>query len=265
MSNVQIVNGGQTSNALFEAYQQNPEKIDGVVLLVRIYETRDREISIHIAESTNSQTPIKSRDLRANDFIQRQLEETFRDMEYYYERKRGQYRNQPREQRIDLMAAAQAYLAYYLEQPEVAKKDKARIVGDQYEDIFNEDITAEVMLTPVLLMKLIDQKKRELQAKIRGGGAFEAEELCLIDGGYHVLYMISLLCDQDGVTPSNLGEARERIDRAIQIVGGVVNREMRGSPAFTTSRFFKDAKTKRVLQQELSQAIAVQQGSVPSG
>jgi AIPR protein len=112
MNNVQIVNGGQTSNALFEAYQQDPERINGVVLLVRIYETRDRDISIHIAESTNSQTPIKSRDLRANDFIQRQLEETFRDMGYYYERKRGQYQSQPRDQRVDLMAAGQACLAY---------------------------------------------------------------------------------------------------------------------------------------------------------
>jgi hypothetical protein len=66
MSNIQIVNGGQTSNALFEAFQQDPERCWNVLVLVRVYDTKRREISAKIAESTNSQTPIRSRDLRSN-------------------------------------------------------------------------------------------------------------------------------------------------------------------------------------------------------
>jgi hypothetical protein len=67
MCNVQIVNGGQTSNALFEAAKDDPDKVKNVLVLIRVYETKEREISLRIAESTNSQTPIRSRDLRAND------------------------------------------------------------------------------------------------------------------------------------------------------------------------------------------------------
>ena len=255
MRNVQIVNGGQTSNALFEAYQQNKERIEDVLLLVRIYETRDREISVHIAESTNSQTPIKSRDLRANDFIQRQLEQSFLDLGYFYERKRAQYQGQGRDRRIDLMTAGQACLAYYLEQPEVAKKDKARIVGDQYDEVFNDEVTAAKILTPVMLLKDVEARKRMVQEKIRGGEVFATHELCLIDGVYHVLYTVSLLCDAHGTNPEGFEAAREMVQRAVEIVGGIVVREAEKNPAFTTSRFFKDAKTKRLLQQEVSQSL----------
>lgn len=63
LDNIQIVNGGQTSNALFEAYQEQPDKLQNVLVLARIYETRARDITANIAEATNSQTPINTRDL----------------------------------------------------------------------------------------------------------------------------------------------------------------------------------------------------------
>ena len=61
------MNGGQTSNALFEAYQEQPDKLQNVLILARIYETKARDITADIAEATNSQTPINTRDLRSND------------------------------------------------------------------------------------------------------------------------------------------------------------------------------------------------------
>ena len=64
LENVQIVNGGQTSHALFEAWKLEPEKVKNVLLLLRVYQTKRREMSQKIAASTNSQTPIRSRDLR---------------------------------------------------------------------------------------------------------------------------------------------------------------------------------------------------------
>ena len=61
---------------------------------MRIYETKQREISHRIAESTNSQTPIKSRDLHSNDDVQKKLEDEFFAMGYFYERKTDQYKDQ---------------------------------------------------------------------------------------------------------------------------------------------------------------------------
>jgi hypothetical protein len=110
LKNVQIVNGGQTSNSLFEAWKQNPERVKDVLLLARIYETRQQNITSEVAESTNSQTPVKSRDLRSNDSVQKKLEESLVDLGYFYERKARQHANQPGERRIDALAAGQAYL-----------------------------------------------------------------------------------------------------------------------------------------------------------
>src|SRR4029434_11226348 len=48
MYNIQIVNGDQTSNALYEAFQQDAERCRNVLVLVRLYETKRREISAKI-------------------------------------------------------------------------------------------------------------------------------------------------------------------------------------------------------------------------
>ncbi len=87
--NVQIVNGGQTTRTLFHAYKQNPTKVDNIEMLVRIVETKDRSISERISETANRQTPVKTRDLHANDWIQRKLEEDFLAHGYFYERKKN--------------------------------------------------------------------------------------------------------------------------------------------------------------------------------
>ncbi|WP_408539176.1 AIPR family protein, partial [Salmonella enterica] len=56
LKNIQIVNGGQTSNALFEASLNSEERLEDVLILVRIIETKSQPVSLAIAESTNSQT-----------------------------------------------------------------------------------------------------------------------------------------------------------------------------------------------------------------
>ena len=46
LKNIQIVNGGQTSNALFEASQINSEKLDDVLILLRVIETKSQPVSL---------------------------------------------------------------------------------------------------------------------------------------------------------------------------------------------------------------------------
>jgi hypothetical protein len=113
---------------------------------MRIYETRARNITTNIAEATNSQTPINTRDLRSNDDVQKKLEESFLDQGLYYERKTKQHQEQPRKNRVDSLAAGQRFLAYSLGYPEVAKKDRARVFGNLYDNIFNDNITTQKLL-----------------------------------------------------------------------------------------------------------------------
>src|SRR5262249_12054816 len=147
----QIVNGGQTANALFEVSKSHPDKISGVYLLVRVYETTDDLFKVSIALSTNTQTRISSRDLRSNDDIQKRLAVALEDLGYFYERKRDQHVDKPEEKRIDALRAGQTYLAYNREQPAQAKTQSDRIFDEWYSQIFNEKLTPVRLLTCVKL------------------------------------------------------------------------------------------------------------------
>ena len=248
LENVQIVNGGQTSNALFEAYREQPEKLQNVLILARIYETRARDITADIAEATNSQTPINTRDLRSNDDVQKKLEESFFDQGMYYERKARQHHEQPRRKRIDAMSAGQAFLAYFLGYPEVAKKDRARVFGDLYDNIFNDDITTQKLLVPLVIFSGIETIKRDMQRKIKKEEPFDADLLFLIDGAYHVLFSVAELCESKGIDLLDEAKARAEIPRALDLLKDLVRQESVRDEAFTASRFFKDAKTKSKIQ-----------------
>ena len=248
LENVQIVNGGQTSNALFEAYREQPEKLENVLILARIYETRARDITADIAEATNSQTPINTRDLRSNDDVQKKLEESFFDQGMYYERKARQHHEQPRRKRIDAMSAGQAFLAYFLGYPEVAKKDRARVFGDLYDNIFNDDITTQKLLVPLVIFHEIETIKRDLQRKIKKEESFDVDLLFLIDGAYHMLFSVAELCESKGIGLLDEAKARAEIPRALGLLKDLVRQESLRDEAFTASRFFKDAKTKSKIQ-----------------
>jgi hypothetical protein len=248
LENIQIVNGGQTSNALFEAYQEQPQKLENVLVLVRIYETRTRHITADIAEATNSQTPINTRDLRSNDEVQKKLEESFLAEGLYYERKARQHHEQQRRKRIDALSSGQTFLAYSLGYPEVAKKDRARVFGDLYESIFNDDITTKKLLVPLRVFSEIEAIKREQQRKIKRGEAFDADLLFLGDGAYHVLFAVSEICASKNVDPFDENRAKAEIRHALKLIKELVREESVLDRAFTTNRFFKDAKTKIKVQ-----------------
>lgn len=254
LGNVQIVNGGQTSNALFEAGKADPERLRSVLVLVRVYEARHREIGLKIAESTNSQTPIRSRDLRANDEVQRKLEESFRSLGYFYERKANQHKDQPKARRIDALAVAQAYLAYLLENPQVAGKERGLIFGDLYDTVFNDELTAGALLAALRVFAPIEERKRALETAIRRGSEYDPSLLFLIDGAYHLLYAVGLLCTLRGCDRMVPAEPLKQLDDAIRVLKAAVEREKQ-DPAFALKRFFKSSRAKAYIQDEAKKLV----------
>lgn len=244
LKNIQIVNGGQTSNALFEAYSRSESGLEDVLILVRIIETKSQPVSLAIAESTNSQTPIKSRDLRSNDEIQKKLAEAFDGMGFAYERKNGQHLDKAKNLRIDALSAGQAHLAYTLELPEVAKKDRGRIFSDLYETVFTDELSADHLLSALKVLTTIEYRKKNLQSAIRKDAPFTASEMFLIDGAYHALFAVGQICDCRGINRHNHQEATKFTSTAIKYVNDVVEKAKRDDEAFSFNRFFKDAKTK---------------------
>ena len=187
LENAQVVNGGQTVHALFEAYSEDPKSIEPVEILCRIYETKDAELSSRIAETTNSQTPVKTRDIRSIDVVQIKLETECEALGLYYERKRKQHAGKPKAKRVDSERCGQVALAFYWKMPLEAKNKKALIFGDKYDDIFCEDTTAHLLLLP---FRLFERIEAERIASARGQTAW------LRYASYHVLYGLRLLADK---------------------------------------------------------------------
>jgi len=67
LKNIQVVNGSQTIHSLYEAFLEDSSKFSDIEILCRICEVRDSSLSTRIAEYTNSQNPVKSRDIRSRD------------------------------------------------------------------------------------------------------------------------------------------------------------------------------------------------------
>jgi hypothetical protein len=244
MKNVQIVNGGQTSNALFEAFANDPQKVEDVLVLVKIFETRSSEISYKIAESTNSQTPIRTRDLRSNDYIQKKLEEEFKDQGYFYERKTNQHIDKEKSKRVDLSNAAQAYIAYVLGEPEIAYGQKSKIFTEEYYGrLFNENRRAKDFLVPFQIVEQVDKRKNEIRSAIRGDKPYDKSLEFLLYGTYHVVFTIGVICDLKNIDKFELNNALAYQDEAISIIKKVLQKDLEAS-SVRTQAFFKDRASK---------------------
>ncbi len=251
LKNVQIVNGGQTSISLFEAAKDDPEKIKDVLVPVRIIETGSEDIKISIAESTNSQTPIKPRDLRANDRRQRQLQDIFTDIGYFYERKENEFEYEDKDMRIDVQFAGQAYLAYELGRPEVARASRGRVFLDLYDDVFTEGLEVQHLLVSVQLHNLISAEKTVLFKKIKTKEGLIDREKSLIDGAFHILFALRKILERKGVDVWDYDVGKGYLDEAIDIVYEVYQDAKEDDPNFLPGNFFKNIHTKELVIEKI--------------
>jgi len=227
------------------AYKEKPEQLKSVELLCRIYETKDTNLSSRIAECTNSQSPVKTRDIRSIDLVQIKLEKEFSALGRFYERKKDQFANQPKAERIDAEKCGQVALAFYEEMPLEAKNKKGLIFGDKYDDIFSDETTAAKILLPYSLFEFIEREK-EKRAKGRS--------TWLRYASYHILYAIRLLAIQKRVEVEyiNIDKILKFYDRARRAVG--VARDAYRKDAKRKKReyadvlFFKSRAAKRNLE-----------------
>ncbi len=186
IENMQIVNGCQTATMLALAQKEGNLAPD-VRVLLRIYETADDDLVNKIVLTTNNQNRVSSRNLRANDPIQIDMENAFSIYNYYYERKPRQFvdsdvdasRIIPNEQ------VAQSYLAIALKIPSDARRRKYKVWGQFYNKIFSGQ-TVESYIIMVLIARYTSQWLRtkgfsssddETTRKIAKNGAFHVARI----------------------------------------------------------------------------------------
>ncbi len=257
LKNLQIVNGGQTTRALFEAYQKDKEKIQDVLVLVRICETNDRKLTEKISETTNSQTPVSNRDLRANDIIQKSLEEQFEQIGYFYERKKNLYLDESKELRLDNELLGQLYLAYYSNLPSEAKNQKSKVFGDRYELIFNEDeINAERMLLPYKLYLPFEQKKREIQSRKRKKEMVGENETFISHATFHLVNAVKFIAEGEGWDLNKPKNFKDSIEKAILYIEELVEEERKVVDEYNHNRLFKDSSTNGKIKNHIESKYA---------
>ncbi len=137
--NLQIVNGCQTATALAHAARDGTLRPDTRVLL-KIFETTDPTLASQIVLTTNNQNRISTRDLKANDAVQQDMQRRFESYNLLYEHKINQYASATLatgQRIVSNEDVGQAFLAIGLKKPGDARRRKYKVWTDHYADIFS--------------------------------------------------------------------------------------------------------------------------------
>lgn len=183
--NAQIVNGCQTTVTLREAYEQG--SLDPRArLLLRVYATKNEGLVEKITLTTNNQNKVTDRDLRANDPVQRDIEQVMLEKyDHHYERKNKQHRSLrgPAKRKIvPSPKAAQAYLAVARKKPANARGYLGAIWSDFYEEIFSNASVPDLLLS----YKLLQYCREQAKAAKKTAGLPQRELACRVYGVFHI-------------------------------------------------------------------------------
>lgn len=169
----QVVNGGQTIRILHRCYKQGILEAD-VHAVVRVITTgKDKQFASNVAVNLNNQTRVDNTFLRSNDPRIVQLLHSLSTLGYFLERRAGEIDAMlPEELQeledkfgspfskhvIPLKDGMQAYVATYYGDPQLAKKDPAKIFtddGGSFTKVLQSELTAEKFRDAYQLSRLV--------------------------------------------------------------------------------------------------------------
>ena len=167
LTGLQIINGAQTVYSIYRAYKNaSPTKrmqmdTESLVTL-RLLKSGGKSFDLNVTRYTNSQNPVQDIDFCANDDIQIMLQNASYKTPVWYEKRRGEFREVPKNiTKVPNNIFADFYLAYHLQEPVSVLSNYKQ--GNQinkdlnfisyrehkdglYEKIFNEETKFEDML-----------------------------------------------------------------------------------------------------------------------
>ncbi|WP_329095517.1 AIPR family protein [Actinomadura citrea] len=161
LSNIQIVNGLQTSHEIFEVLRGDEDADAGErMLLVRIIVTEDAATRDLVIRATNRQTAITDASLRATDEVQRNIENFFLTHGWYYDRRKGYYKNDGKDPSkiVSIQFVGATITGMGLARPDKARgKPSSLLKNDEdYKLVFNPSIDLEIYLWAAKLQRQVD-------------------------------------------------------------------------------------------------------------
>jgi AIPR protein len=162
LSNIQIVNGLQTSNEIYGVLksQRSPEA-ENKMLLVRIIVTGDAKTRDQVIRATNRQTAVSDASLRATDDVQRQIEAYFLTKGWYYDRRKNFYKNEGKadiSKIVGIPFLGAAVTAMGLARPDKSRGKPSSLLknNDDYKQVFSPSIDLEIYLWAAMLQRRVD-------------------------------------------------------------------------------------------------------------
>jgi hypothetical protein len=162
LDDVQIVNGLQTSQTIFQAsLGTNLGGLKGRSVLVRILATQDPAVRDKVIRATNRQTSVPTASLRATDDIQRSIESYFLSRDWYYDRRKNYYRNigKSAARIISIPLLAQAVLAIGFSEASNSRARPSSLLKSDtdYQRIFSSDILLPTYLWVAKVQRAVDE------------------------------------------------------------------------------------------------------------
>lgn len=170
LQDIQIVNGLQTTETIFQHFASGQKASRDRALLVKIIVSSDELARDRIIRATNNQSPVEFAALRATDKIQRDIEDILERNEWYYERRKNYHRNigKPLAKFVTPVYLASAVVTLIFKNPMRAATLRSKFMRDQiaYEAVFSASFPIEVWPSIASICKQVDY---ELATAINAG------------------------------------------------------------------------------------------------
>ena len=157
IENPQIVNGLQTSKQIAGHLDADPD--DHRSVMVKIVSSEDEETRDKIIKATNSQNRIQPASLRATDKVQRDIEDTLKASNLYYDRRKNFYKNEgkPRDRIIAISLMAQAIMSMILARPDSARARPSSLIknDEAYYKIFSAEFPLTLYANAAALIRRV--------------------------------------------------------------------------------------------------------------
>ena len=141
VTGLQIINGAQTVHSIWSAYKNASDVKQAIMnretlISIRVFESNDKDFNLRVTRFTNSQNEILANDFYANDDIQIRLQNDFFNTPYWYQKRRGEFKELPQGIiSISNEFCAAAYLAYHLQNPIDAVEERDYLFISHKEDL----------------------------------------------------------------------------------------------------------------------------------
>ena len=211
VSDMQIVNGGQTARTVQQVAEQiGSEKIETAEVLVRIYELQqnDNDLIDAITVATNSQTPVEIRDLKANEPKQKALGQSISLLGYTYRAKREDRTLLPSE--FTSAVVAEAVLAIWRHRPHQARFRQRQHFATLYNTIFTEDLNGAQAIIAALLYRQAENHRKRAPKDAPTFLAYGSRFVAMLIGHY---LLQDMKVDLAGLDHRNFNHAQRLIEQ----------------------------------------------------